>query len=88
MTIDLSSTPGNPAFELTQNYDRLMAITDLAELVTEAEAIVTRMVGHGISEKNHRRFTNTINHLKERGMFSVQKYLSDYILKASGNGVI
>ena len=89
MTIELSSTPGNPAFELRQNYTRLMAITDLDELVTEAKAIVEPMVGHGISAKNHRRFIHTINRVKERdSMFSMQKYLGDYIMKADNEGAI
>lgn len=85
---DLTETPGNPAFELRQQYERLMAITDTATLVDEAKTIVTPMAGHGISDRNHRKFTFEIDHATERGLVSVQMYLSNYLLAASGNRTI
>lgn len=83
--IDLTETPGNPAFALRQRYEPLMAITNTPALVDEAKTIVAATVGHGFSDSNHRKFVLEIDRAAERGLVSVQMYLTNFLLAASGN---
>lgn len=84
MRIALTETPGNPAHELRQQYQRLMAIEDTDELVGTASSLVRPLVGHGFSQKNHRKFARDISRARERGLVAVQSYLTNYLLAADG----
>ena len=55
---DLSQQAGNPTFEIQKNYDELMSITDVDELVRRAVEIIEPTMGTGFSEKNYEKTTD------------------------------
>lgn len=88
MTPDLPEMEGNPANGLRKAYEQLMQIRDPQELLQQATGIVQSYEGRGVSPQNTRKFTVTLAQQARRGLFAMQKYISDYILKAGGLGVI
>ena len=80
--IDLTQTPGNPAFDLRQAYPKLMLITDRDALVAEALQLVQARVGHGMSQGNFDDFVRIIQ--SKRSLQQVQFYLTSFILSAAG----
>lgn len=85
---DYSQQPGNPTSELQAKYQQLMTIQDPHELVDAAVGIVQPLVGRGMSEKNWRIFQRNIQGAARRGLVGLQMFLSNYILKGGGQGVI
>lgn len=83
----LSDKPGNPANGLKASYTELMALTDPAELHARATKIATEYLDHGFSAKHYIRFIMTINQIKD-DLPKMQGFISNFILKADGTGVI
>ena len=81
---DLSQQAGNPTFEIQKNYDELMSIVDVDELVRRAVEIIEPTMGAGFSEKNYRKFMMNINNARELGVPEVQKFLTNFLLSGSG----
>lgn len=84
--IDLSKKSGNPTNGLQANYTELMGITDVEELKNKSIAIMESYRGSGVSERNCDRFVTELR--KCETIQKAQKYVSNYILKGSGMGVI
>lgn len=83
----ISEQAGNPANGLRQEYGRLMSIKDASTLHAEASKLVEAYRGKGISERNFMKFRYTINGLKD-SLLRMQGFLSNFILKADGDGVL
>lgn len=80
----LTDKSGNPANTLSTHYGRLMSIDCPNTLKSEALALV---VGQpGISKANSAKFKATVN--KETRLDRLQSYLTNFMLKADGHGVI
>lgn len=86
MPRDLSEVPGNPSYALRQNYEQLMAIPDPEDLKATAIKIVQPFIGRGLSEKNYRKFLQSLG--QKRNLTQMQKYVSDYILAGAGLKVV
>lgn len=78
MSRQLTTTAGNPANAIHAQYTRLMSITDLTELKTEALALGNS----GFSEKNLAKFIREVN--KQTSLTRLQSYLTNFILAADG----
>lgn len=85
---DFSQQAGNPTSELQAQYQQLMAIQDPQELMDAAIGVVKPLIGRGMSEKNYQRFMRQIQQAASRGLVNLQMFLSNYILKGSGQGAI
>jgi hypothetical protein len=83
---DLLEQPGNPAYGLRQHYDMLMQMQDPEELKNAATDIVRQYLGKGITQANWRKFQHVLT--KKRDLFSVKKYITDYMMKAANLGVV
>lgn len=79
----LTAIKGNPAQRIADQYESLMAITDLAELRAAALAV---LAGGGISPTNATRFRHTV--ARENTVARLQSFLTNFMLKADGLGVI
>lgn len=89
---DITDMPGNPAYGLKQAYKELMAITDPAELFSETMRIVEPYrsdptTRRGMSEASFATFMRTMNK-QQNSLVGMQKYITNFILKAGGEGVI
>lgn len=84
---EISMEQGNPANGLRQKYQELMAIRDVNVLHDEVLKLVVPYLGHGISAKNFMKFQRTMRHVKE-DLTQMQMFLSNFILKADGDGVV
>lgn len=87
MPRDLSGTPGNPTHALQQNYERLMAIDDPAQLRDALVKIVGQLRGSGMSERNYRMFMLNLQKIGD-DIDNLKRYVTNYILRGSGLGVI
>lgn len=80
----LTTRAGNPAATLASEYRRLMAIECESTLRTTALSLV---VGRpGISDKNAKKFALTVK--QTSGLDRLRSYLTNFMLKADGLGVI
>ena len=84
--IALSEKAGNPAASLRSSYQELMKETDSGVLAHNAIDIVRRHEGRGASSNNVRRFVIEMERL--RNLSRIQSYITNFILKADGYGVI
>lgn len=85
--IDLSKKPGNPTSELEKHYQELKALaSDSEAAAAKAVEIIQPLVGKGMSERNYSKFMLDLNKAKERNR--VFEFLTNYILKGSGLGVM
>ncbi len=87
MTRDLSAQAGNPTNALQAAYKQLMTIQDPQELMDAAIQVVQPMIGKGISQPNYAKFMMNLRQSAQRGVGSLQQFLTNYILKGSGLGV-
>lgn len=85
---DLSKQAGNPTSELQAHYQRLMSIQDPVELADAAVQVVEPLVGKAMSVDNYNKFLTRLKQAGQRGLVGVQKYVSDFILRGSGLGVV
>ena len=85
---DLSSDISNPTGALQKAYSHLMSIKDPQELYDAALEVVRPLVGHGVSEKNFKQFEQTLYKTASKGINAVQQYITMYVLKGSGLGVL
>lgn len=84
---DITDMPGNPAYGIKQAYKELMVITDPTELYNRVVAIVEPYRGHGMSEQSFANFMR-IMAKQRKSLIGMQKYVTNFILKAGGEGVI
>ena len=84
--MDITQRPGNPAYGLEQAYDKLMVIQDPEALKQAAIDVVGPYVGRGMSRQHYRKFEFTMDSLDT--VLDIQKYITNFILKASDEGVI
>lgn len=82
--MQISSKPGNPAHSIRENYQELMSLADRDALAAQALRLVVSR--SGISEKNAQMFERTVK--KERTLPGLQKYITNFLLRADGLGVI
>lgn len=87
-TRDLSATAGNPTHGIEQSYQQLMSITDPDELKQAAIQLADQYRGHGMSDGNYRKFMMNLEQAYRRGLTGLQMFLSNYMLKGSGLGVV
>ena len=83
----ISDKKGNPANGLRGSYQELMALKNPTELYTRVTKLVTGYLDHGFSAKNYIRFIMSMNQIKD-DLGRMQGFISNFILKADGNGVI
>ena len=83
MAIAISERAGNPAAAIKAEYETLMGLGCPDELRKRALAIVAR---GGISDANRVRFERTVR--KETRLDRLQGFLTNFMLKADGLGVI
>lgn len=77
----LTTTKGNPANAIHDNYARLMTITNLDELKTEALALGKK----GFSKKNLAKFVRAVN--EANSVTRLQFFLTNFLLAADGLSV-
>lgn len=80
----LTDKSGNPAHALREAYQELMALECRDTLAARALKIV--LGGPGISAKNAAIFRRTVE--REQSLHRLQSYLTNFMLKADGLGVI
>jgi hypothetical protein len=85
---DLSSQDGNPTSALQAYFEQIMSLEDPEEMVEMAISIVKPLVGKGMSEKNYNTFLKNLQKSAQRGIVDIQYYISNFILKGSGLGVV
>ena len=87
---DLSKQPGNPTNYIHDNYQELMALAgrDPEAAAQQVIQAAESMVGSGLSSLNFRKLQMRAMQAAQRGVYAIQKYLSDYILSGSGAPVI
>ena len=85
--MQLSEKSGNPAFGLKVAYPELMAIKEAPLLHAKLVELITSYHKKGCSTHNVRRFLATVNALKD-DLTKMQMYVSNFILKADGDGVV
>lgn len=83
---DLSQRAGNSTSSLQQSYKQLMSIQDPDQLKQAALEVVQPLVGKGISPKNWATFQRNVMGLTD--LTKLQAYITNYILKGSGLGVV
>jgi hypothetical protein len=81
--MQLSKSTQNPAGRINDNYQELMTIQDPAELRQRAECL---LAGGGISSTNAKKFRLTLQ--RETSLSRMQSFLTNFMLKADGLGVI
>lgn len=69
---------------LTQEYGRLVQITDPYDLVEAVIELATPLVGKGFRQENYDSFVRTLNQEAEKGLIQLQHYLTNFILRGSG----
>jgi len=84
MPRDITNDDRNPAGAIKARYDELMAITDAEELSNEAFRTVA---GTAFSKRNRASFNRTMQSL-EGQLDNLRFYLTNFVLKAGGDGVI
>lgn len=84
---DLSKKKSNPTASLTQHYQELMAIQDPDALIQRVTELAKPLVGAGMSELNYRKLVHTMEQYRQN-FPRLQKYVTDYILKGMGLGVV
>ena len=84
MPREISKDTSNPAGRLRAKYNRLMEITDPEQLATEIEETID---GPGWSAKNRQRHATFMRRIGYN-LTQLQMYVSNFILKADGDGVI
>ena len=84
---ELSTIEGNPAHGFRQAYERLMKIPDAATLHDESMKLIMSYMNKGVSPKNCNKFRYEIARIKDN-LPQMQMLISNFILKADGNGVI
>jgi hypothetical protein len=89
--VDLTRTPGNPAFEIRQIYSDLMEITIPELFIARVRGVVEPMIGHGISEENYRRLLQNLQRCMDNpgihgnAIVAMQDYISrGFLLAAAG----
>lgn len=79
----ITDSTKNPAGRIKAEYGRLMAITTTDDLRREAILVVGTS---GISPKNVAKFRATVT--KETQLDRLRSYLTNFLLKADGLGVV
>jgi hypothetical protein len=83
----ISEQEGNPAFGLKQRYNELMAVKDAPTLYKAALDLGKAYHNKGFSTKNLAKFQHTLHAIKD-DLARMQGFLTNFILKADGEGVI
>lgn len=78
----LTTTKGNPAYALRQQYERLMTITDTGEFKEAVKAVLTT----GISHKNKAKVLAVL--AKEESLLRLRSYITNFLLAADGLAVL
>ena len=86
--VDLSTKAGNPTHAIQAVYAELMDIPDPAELRRRAIEVVEPLVGHGMSQANFKKFLFDLDNSSKKGITDLKMYLSNYVLKGTGHGVL
>jgi len=84
MPRDITNDDQNPAGALKARYTELMEITDAHELSNE---VFRTVANTHFSQKNRSMFDQTMEKI-EGDLVKIQFYISNFVLKAGGNGVI
>ncbi len=83
MKAPLSQIPGNHAYNIREQYNDLMSITDHSQLQQTALSLIH---SGSISPTNSKKFTNTVK--RSNNLRALQAYLTNFVLAADGHAVI